>query len=84
MSRSYKKPIHKDKGWKKPNYWKTVRSHQKNQIRSGVYPEDVKNPKAIINDYSYSDYSTGHHLLDKPEEHWSDWEKQWAIKLKRK
>lgn len=83
MSRSYKKtPIYKDKGLKKI-YYKTVRSRQKNEIRSGVHPQDVSNPKEIINDYNYSDYSCGHHTLSNTN-NLTDWQKKWKKKLKRK
>jgi len=83
MSRSYKKPVYKDKGMKDA-YWKRVRSRQKNEIKSGVHPEDVSNPKTIVNDYDYSDYSVGHNLIDKHEDELDDLDKKWKKKLERK
>lgn len=57
MSRSCKKnAIYKDKGVKKKNYWSIVRSNQKNEIRSGKHPQDISDPKEIVNDYDYCDY----------------------------
>lgn len=83
MSRSYKKTIYKDKGFKKL-YWRKVRSRQKNEIRSGVHPQDVTSPKKIMNDYDYSDYSCGHHVLGKNICVLDEWEQKWVPKLKRK
>lgn len=55
MSRSKKKPILKLGRHGKEKYWKIVRSRQKNEIKSGVHPEDVSHPKTIINDYDHCD-----------------------------
>jgi len=57
MSRSYKKnPIHKDSSWLKDKYWSIIRSRHKTELNSGVHPEDLSNPKTIVNDYDYSDW----------------------------
>ena len=57
MSRSYKKnPIYKDSSWLKKKYWSIVRSRHKTELNSGVHPEDLTNPKEIVNDYDYSDW----------------------------
>ena len=55
MSRSYRKAIYKDNIGKK-TYWRRVRSHWKNLMRSGVDPEQLPSEKTIINDYDYCDY----------------------------
>lgn len=54
MSRSSKKAIHKDVGFMKKDYWKTVRRVQKQALNSG---KDIPNPRSIVNDYDYSDYT---------------------------
>lgn len=57
MSRSYKKPIIKDRprNYKKSTYyWRKVRRISKNCMRSG---RDIPNQKSIIDDYDYSDYT---------------------------
>jgi hypothetical protein len=63
MSRSKKEPIVKERprNYKKSTiYWRKVRSVVKNTIKS--FKEDWKdleipNPKTIVNDYDYSDYT---------------------------
>ena len=62
MSRSIKQPIYKDKGYRKGDYWRAVRSTINNKVRQILSlndPDDVvlPNAKEIINDYDYSDYS---------------------------
>ncbi len=54
MSRSYKKAIYKDVGHRKKGYWRTIRRVQKQAIKQG---KDIPNPKTIINDHDYSDYT---------------------------
>lgn len=54
MSRSYKKPIYKDKGIGKKLYNRAIRRVQKIAVKQG---KDIPNPKTIINDYDYCDYS---------------------------
>lgn len=55
MSRSYKKAIGKDNVGKK-TYWRRIRSHWKNLMRSGADPEQLPDAKTVINDYDYCDY----------------------------
>lgn len=58
MSRSYKKNlIGKGGRWLKAKYWSIVRSRHKTELNSGVHPQDLTNPKAIVNDYDYCDYT---------------------------
>ena len=38
----------------KKDYWKTVRRVQKQALNSG---KEIPNPKVIVNDYDYSDYT---------------------------
>lgn len=52
MSRSTKLPYHKDK--RSSTYWRTIRRVSKTLLNSG---EDIPNPKSIINDYNYREYS---------------------------
>lgn len=57
MSRSRKLPIIKDRprNYKKSTfYWRIVRRVQKSLLKSG---KEIKNPKEIIDDYNYSDYT---------------------------
>lgn len=65
MSKSRKKPIIKDVGFMKRDYWRVVRRVHKQEIRkqkrdfSYLGWEDdfvLKNPKSIINDYDYCDW----------------------------
>jgi len=54
MSRSRKNyAIFKDKGFRKKNYWKTIRRTWRQEIKTG---KDISNPRTIINDYDYCDY----------------------------
>lgn len=58
MSRSYKKAIYKDKGIKSI-YWRIVRSHTKNFIRTkrhSIEEEIIPLNKEVVNDYNYCDY----------------------------
>lgn len=55
MSRSYKKPIIKDKGMTTHEYWSVIRSKWKQLIKKD--PETVlPSPKSIHDDYTYSDW----------------------------
>lgn len=42
----------------KDSYWKRVRSRWKTEMNSGVHPQDVSDPKTIVNDYEHCDAST--------------------------
>jgi hypothetical protein len=81
MSRSRKLPIYKDKGWKK-YYWKNTRSSIKNSLRSQLYNDldylELPNPKTIINDYTYSDYT-----MDFKHIPWVKYKKIWNKFKKR-
>lgn len=60
MSRSKKKAIYKDKGIRP--YWRFVRGRINQDVRSILFLIDkedynIANPKEIINDYNYSDYT---------------------------
>ena len=60
MSRSRKKAIYKDRGLRP--YWKYVRGGINNAVRSILHLIDkedysIPDPKEIINDYNYSDYT---------------------------
>lgn len=60
MSRSYKKTkIVKDAGSSKKSYWKKVRRKFKTILKSADDIDEVilPEPKEIVNDYDYSDYS---------------------------
>lgn len=57
MSRSYKKAIIKQchRNYKKSTkYWRAIRRCQKQAVNNS---KDVPNPKSIVNDYDYSDYT---------------------------
>lgn len=71
MSRSRKKAIYKDKKLKE--YHKIVRRVTKQAIKQG---EEIPNPKVIINDYDYSDYTFDYEYKDK--------DSKWAEKISRK
>ena len=80
MSRSRKKAIYKDKGLRP--YWKYVRGGINNAVRSILHLIDkedysIPDPKEIINDYNYSDYT-----LDC--EYRRTELKEWREKLSRK
>ena len=63
MSRSYKKPIIKDssRNYKKSSfYWRKVRRVINEKVKGLLKdPEqtEIPNPKSIVNDYDYSDYT---------------------------
>lgn len=81
MSRSRKLPIYKDKGEKK-YYWRYIRSSIKNSLRSQLYSDldylELPNPKTIINDYDYSDYT-----IDFKYTPWIKYKKIWNKFKKR-
>lgn len=52
MSRSYKKPVIRDRGCKSI-YWRRVRSRNNQEVRT---EKEISNPKELVNDYDYSDY----------------------------
>ncbi len=57
-----KKGIFKDKGPLKESYWRMIRRIWKHKVKVSISNDDVENltlpqPKAIVNDYDYSDYS---------------------------
>jgi hypothetical protein len=58
MSRSYKKTnVTKYKGYRKDNYWKTVRKNINQKLKTTENFEDIElpDPKSIIDDYDYVD-----------------------------
>lgn len=75
MSKSYKKPIVKDRGLKDV-YNRTVRRTQANSLaKIKLLAEDeledfeVENPKTIMNDYDYSDYTFDMRDYDEDDEY---------------
>lgn len=58
MSRSRKKPIWKDRGLRTEEYWRRVRRHQKNNMRSDRFAENerIDDKRSIVNDYDKCDY----------------------------
>lgn len=95
MSRSRKKAIYKD-SWKGRTsfYWKTIR-RKHNQLISQFYKKDrfgywefddsLPDPKTIVNDYDYSDYTVNHEYNYNITDWWAreDKEKQKTL-LRRK
>lgn len=95
MSRSRKKAIIKQarRNYKKSTmYWRTIRSAIKNTIRSCRNYEDLEipDPKTIVNDYDYSDYTIDYEYDRSSGYFWyngkKDTEKhnKWVNKFKRK
>lgn len=84
MSRSRKRPIYKDKARFKSIYWKVIRREWKQSLNNNYYHEDfeLRNPKSIINDYDYSDYSFNVINWDSYRTY-EDW-LYWKNKLSRK
>lgn len=81
MARSRKKPIHKDVGFAKKTYHRTIRSTVNKAIREIAKLDDLEeieipDGKTIINDWDYSDYT-----IDLREE---DDEDKWKKKISRK
>lgn len=58
MSKSNKKPIVKVKGHLKRLYWRMHRRINKIPKIVDDYYLEFKNPKEIINDYDYNDYTS--------------------------
>jgi len=68
MSRSYRKAIFKDKGIGSRAYHRIIRRHNgtilRTKIRTNIVLDDIeieldlKDSKAIVNDYNYCDYKT--------------------------
>lgn len=89
MSRSIKQPIYKDKGYRKQDYWGSVRSTINNKVRKILSlndPDDYTLPvaKEIINDYDYSDYSfDARPYPDKLKED-SNYMDEWKMNFKKK
>ena len=57
-----KKAIIKDKGHLKESYWRMIRRIWKHKVKVSISKDDIENltlpdPKAIVNDYDYSDYT---------------------------
>ena len=66
MSRSYKKPIIKDRprNFKKSAfYWRQIRRKLVQEVKQNK--EVILNPKEIVNDYNYSDYKISY--LNEPK-----------------
>jgi hypothetical protein len=91
MSRSIKQPIYKDKGYRKQDYWRVIRSTINNKVRQILSlndPDDVvlPNAKEIISDYDYSDYSIDTRPYpDKIKEDSDDRDRdEWQINFKKK
>jgi hypothetical protein len=59
MSRSIKKPIYKDRGMSHSEYYRVARHNWNQELKINWYKEDLEfqNPKTMINDYTFSDYS---------------------------
>lgn len=71
MSRSYKKPVLKIKGFYKDIYHRIIRRVSKQYLNNG---KDIPNPKTIMLDYDYTDYISDGRFDDD----------EWTIKAKRK
>ena len=81
MSKSYKKPIHKDKGFMKSAYHKKVRVNVNQALREAKKLEEIEDlilpeAKELINDYDYRDYTSDCRFEEDDDE--------WKIKLARK
>jgi hypothetical protein len=93
MSRSVKQPIYKDKGYRKQDYWRAIRSTVNNKVRKILSlndPDDYTLPaaKEIINDYNYCDYMVDARPypdeLKEDSNHIDEWKIDFKKKLKRK
>lgn len=85
MSKSRKLPIFKDKGLK-GIYHRIVKRRIKNYLKSNflrLQDEDfdcnIPNPKTIVSDYNYSDYT-----IDLHYEKGKRWGEEWKAKFSRK
>ena len=58
MSRSRRKPYYKDRGFKKNEYWKTIRREWRQDLNNNWGNPDfqLRKPQEIINDYDYCDW----------------------------
>ena len=75
MSRSRKKAIYKDKGIRP--YWRFVRGSINNAVRDILHLIDkedynIPDPKEIINDYDYSDYTLDYEYRRTESKEWKD------------
>lgn len=75
MSRSKKEPIIKERPRnhrKSTEYWRRVRRVINQAVRKLFYKEEdevvIPNPKQIVNDYDYSDYTMDMRDIGKPSE----------------
>ena len=93
MSRSIKQPIYKDKGYRKGDYWSSIRSTINNKVRKILSlndPDDYTLPvaKEIINDYDYSDYMFDARPypdeIKEDSNHIDEWKMNFKKKLSRK
>ena len=73
MSRSKKEPIIKERPRnhrKSTEYWRRVRRVISQSVRKLFYKEEdevvIPNPKEIVNDYDYSDYTMDMRDISKP------------------
>ena len=83
MSRSRKLAIYKDKGLKKL-YWRIIRSHIKQKVKSIINNpdcDDLPNPKSIVNDYDYSDYTIDNEFGKRS---FFNNDLEWTKKMRRK
>jgi len=93
MSRSYKLAICKDKGLKE-SYWKKVRRITNQKVKDFLKKDmdevQLPNPKSIMNDYAYSDYTIDYHFNRSSSYFWYNSKKgteehnSWVDKMKRK
>ena len=73
MSRSKKEPIVKERPRnhrKSTEYWRRVRRVINQAVRKLFFKDEdevvIPNPKQIVNDYDYSDYTMDMRDIDKP------------------
>lgn len=103
MSRSRKKPYYKDNCLSTHEYWSVIRHEWKQKLNEefkmntpfGLYWEtfdtddkfELRNPKEIINDYDYCDYSFyvySRGIVDESLKHWTGWSKEDVERYSRK
>jgi hypothetical protein len=75
MSRSKKEPIIKERPRnhrKSTEYWRRVRRVISQSVRKLFYKDEdevvIPNPKEIVNDYDYSDYTMDMRDISKPDD----------------
>lgn len=90
MSRSYKKAIYKDKGLK-DIYWKSIRRTTNQKVKELLKNEIdevfLPDPKSLINDYNYCDYTIDYEYNRSFSYFWygKDYDdSKWKNKLRRK